>query len=79
MKLKIFRIVDLCLTLKEEKGIEVKFEWCPNANNFWVAAWEGFKFIEQEDQEWEMYESVYLDWENAEEKLDAIILKLESL
>lgn len=71
MKLKILMILDLVLTLREEKGYQMNFGYYPGADAVTVRWTEG---------EQEMYYGrSFLDQPETEKELDSIILKLQSL
>ena len=79
MNLKLARILELCLALKEQKGYDVFFRYEPHCHLLNIHYWEGFKWDSSKDQNYAYQSNVYLDLLGAEKKLDAIITHLETL
>jgi hypothetical protein len=78
MNAKMFRILELCLALKEQKGYDVFFQYSPHVHLLRVFYWEGLTFNGGKDYAY--HSNTYLDDRlGAEKKLDAIIKHLESL
>ena len=67
-------IASLCYKLKTQLGYDAFFDFSPHCNSITVRVFEG-EWSSNNDVDW--LGQCYLDWDDADEKLERIIEKLE--